>query len=90
MEDFCIFYGHLVNAEAIWYILWPFGIFYGRYIFPVLVCFATKNLATLRKRRQGGSGDNRQTLLATNRATRRVCEKIAQNVARAVFVRTKA
>jgi hypothetical protein len=47
---------------AIWYILWPFGIFYGHlvyfmaiwyivwslwYIFPVLVCSDKKNLATL-------------------------------------------
>jgi hypothetical protein len=34
---------------AIWYILWPLGIFYGYlvYIFPVLVRFTIINLATL-------------------------------------------
>jgi hypothetical protein len=25
MEDSDIFYGHLVNFPAIWYILWPFS-----------------------------------------------------------------
>jgi hypothetical protein len=41
-----------------WYILWPFGLFYGHliyfvdfiviwYIFPFLVCCTKKNLATL-------------------------------------------
>jgi hypothetical protein len=43
-----IFYGHLVYIGhwayfvAVWCILWLFEIF-----FPVLVCFAKKNLATL-------------------------------------------
>jgi hypothetical protein len=52
MEDAGIFYGHLVNFLAFWYILWhfwyilwPFGIFYVTlvyfvafwYIYPVLV-----------------------------------------------------
>jgi hypothetical protein len=33
---------------AIWYISWPFGIFYGNLVnFPTLVCFTKKNLATL-------------------------------------------
>jgi hypothetical protein len=37
MEDFM----------AIWYILWPFGIFYGHLVhFPHFVIFAKKNLAT--------------------------------------------
>jgi hypothetical protein len=36
------FYGHLVHFVAIWYILWPFGMFS-----PVLVCCTKKNLATL-------------------------------------------
>jgi hypothetical protein len=35
MEDVGIFYGKLVNVVVIWY------------IFPVLVCFTEKNLATL-------------------------------------------
>jgi hypothetical protein len=35
MEDVGIFYGHLVYSTGIWY------------IFPVLVCCAKKNLATL-------------------------------------------
>jgi hypothetical protein len=36
MEDVRIFYGRLVSFTAIWYILWPFGIFYSHlwYIFP--------------------------------------------------------
>jgi hypothetical protein len=40
MEDVGLFYVHLVNFNAIWYILWPFGIFYGYLIhfFPILVC----------------------------------------------------
>jgi hypothetical protein len=29
MEDVGIFYDHLVYFTAIWYIMWPFGIFYG-------------------------------------------------------------
>jgi hypothetical protein len=29
MDDFSIFYVHLVYSTAIWYILLPFGIFYG-------------------------------------------------------------
>jgi hypothetical protein len=35
MEEVGIFYGHLVYSTAIWYILWPFGIFYGYF-----VCFS--------------------------------------------------
>jgi hypothetical protein len=35
LRSFGIFYGHLVNVAVIWY------------IFPVLVCFTYKNLATL-------------------------------------------
>jgi hypothetical protein len=27
---FGIFYGHMVYLMAVWYILWPFGMFYGR------------------------------------------------------------
>jgi hypothetical protein len=49
MEDFGIFYGHLVYFVAIWYILWPFGIFYGYLVgicFSVLVCCTKENLAT--------------------------------------------
>jgi hypothetical protein len=37
-----LFYCHLVYFMTIWYILWSFG-----YVFPALVCFANKNLATL-------------------------------------------
>jgi hypothetical protein len=42
-------YVHLVYFMAIWYSLWPFGIFNGYlvYLFPVLVCCTKKNLATL-------------------------------------------
>jgi hypothetical protein len=36
-------FGHWVYLVAIWYILWLSGILY-----PILVCFAEKNLATLR------------------------------------------
>jgi hypothetical protein len=37
-------YGHLVYFRAIWYAFWLFGIF-----FPVLVCCAKKNPATMAK-----------------------------------------
>jgi hypothetical protein len=36
MED--VFYGHLVHFMAIWYILWPFDIFYG-YLLDIFLCF---------------------------------------------------
>jgi hypothetical protein len=51
MEDYGIFYGHLVYFTAIWYILWPLGTFCGK-----LVCIFSrfgmlytpkKNLASL-------------------------------------------
>jgi hypothetical protein len=29
MEDVGIFYGHFVYLTAIWYVLWPFGKFWG-------------------------------------------------------------
>jgi hypothetical protein len=47
MEGAGILHAHLVYFMAIWYILWPFGIFYGYlvYIFPILVCCTKKNLA---------------------------------------------
>jgi hypothetical protein len=45
MSMFGLFYGHWKYVTAIWYILWPFGLF-----FPVLVCCTKKNLATLAKR----------------------------------------
>jgi hypothetical protein len=41
-------YGHSGYFTAIWYIMGPFGIFYGYFcIFPVLVGCAKKNLAIL-------------------------------------------
>jgi hypothetical protein len=43
LGDFGVFYGHLVYFAAIWYILWPFGIFFP---FWYICCFK-KNLATL-------------------------------------------
>jgi hypothetical protein len=49
-ENFGIFYGRVVYFTVKWYDLWPFGTFVwslGIYIFPVLVCCAEKNLATL-------------------------------------------
>jgi hypothetical protein len=33
MDDAGIFYGHLVNFAAIWYILWPFGQFCGHLVY---------------------------------------------------------
>jgi ABC-type spermidine/putrescine transport system permease subunit II len=33
MEDFGIFYGHLVYFTAIWYVLWPFRIVYGHLVY---------------------------------------------------------
>jgi hypothetical protein len=56
MEDFGLFYGHLVYFTYIWYtyftailfILLPLGIFYGNLVyFSVLVCCTEENLATL-------------------------------------------
>jgi hypothetical protein len=48
MEDFDIFFGHSVYFKPIWYILWPFGTFYGHLVFfPILVCCTRKTLATL-------------------------------------------
>jgi hypothetical protein len=55
MENLGIFYDHQVYFTAIENILWPFGIFCGNlvyfvaiwYIFPVLVIWTKKNLATL-------------------------------------------
>jgi hypothetical protein len=47
-ERWWFIYGHLVYFTAIWYISWPLGIFSGYLvIFPVLVCYTKKNLATL-------------------------------------------
>jgi hypothetical protein len=37
---FGIFCGHLAYFEAIWHILWPFGIFIFTIFSPVLVCCA--------------------------------------------------
>jgi hypothetical protein len=50
MEDVAIFYVHSVYFTAIWYILWPLGIFSGyleHIFFPVLVRCSKTNLATL-------------------------------------------
>jgi hypothetical protein len=33
MEDISIFHGSLVYLQAIWYYLWPFGIFYGHLVY---------------------------------------------------------
>jgi hypothetical protein len=53
MEDVGIIYGHLAYFTAIWYSLWPFGVFYSYihiwYNFPILVSCTKKNLATLNK-----------------------------------------
>jgi hypothetical protein len=43
MEDVITCYGHLVYFTAIWYTVWPFGIFMVIwYIFPVWVCCTKK------------------------------------------------
>jgi hypothetical protein len=44
-----ILYDHLVYFTAIWYILWPFGIFIGYlvYFFPHFGILSQNNLATL-------------------------------------------
>jgi hypothetical protein len=48
IENVGIFYGDLEYFKAIWYILWPLGnVVEIWYIFPVLVYFVKKNLATL-------------------------------------------
>jgi hypothetical protein len=33
MDDVCIFYSHLVNFMAIWYMLWPFSLFCGHLVY---------------------------------------------------------
>jgi hypothetical protein len=33
MEDVGIIYDHLVYFTTIWYIFWPFGIFFGRLVY---------------------------------------------------------
>jgi hypothetical protein len=50
MRDVGQFFGHFVYFSAVWYILWPFGIFGGHFgIFFPFRCFGTKkNLATLK------------------------------------------
>jgi hypothetical protein len=49
IEDAGICYGQFVFFMAKWYIVWTIGTFCGHlvHIFPVLVCRADKNLATL-------------------------------------------
>jgi hypothetical protein len=37
VEDVCVFCGHLVYFKAIWYILRPFGIFYGHLVYVFCV-----------------------------------------------------
>jgi hypothetical protein len=39
MEDFGIFYGHLVYFTAIWYIFCPFGIFCGNFLYFVAIWY---------------------------------------------------
>jgi hypothetical protein len=47
-ENGGILCGHLEHITAIWHILWPFGnLAVIWHIFPVLVYFTKKNLATL-------------------------------------------
>jgi hypothetical protein len=47
MEDVDIFYGHLVNSMALWY------------IYPVLVCCSKQNVATLMQTWILFAGDNK-------------------------------
>jgi hypothetical protein len=48
MNDVGMFHGRFVYFTAIWYSLWPFGIFVVIWhVFPVLVYRTNKNLATL-------------------------------------------
>jgi hypothetical protein len=49
MEDVDMLFGHLVYFTAIWYIVWPFDIWYEYLVFfPILVCWTMNNLATLK------------------------------------------
>jgi hypothetical protein len=65
MKDFLVYFtyvwpfglhifGHLVYFTAIWYILRPFGIFYGYLLqfCPVFLCCTKKNVATLLRTRR--------------------------------------
>jgi phosphotransferase system glucose/maltose/N-acetylglucosamine-specific IIC component len=51
-ENVVIFYDHLEYFTAIWYNLWPFGIFCGYLVFFTFwYVWTKKNLATLNDRR---------------------------------------
>jgi hypothetical protein len=77
MEDVGLFYGLLVYFTAFWSILRPFGIFIVIcciefswaylmvicYFFPVLVCCAKKNLATLIPKAASGLDAIKQSLM---------------------------
>jgi hypothetical protein len=52
----CIFYGHLVYFMAVWYILWPFGIFCGRLVHFFL-------FGMLYEETSGNTGSNRAPTL---------------------------
>jgi hypothetical protein len=57
IEDVGIFYVHLVDFPDIWNILLPFGIFSPVLVhfYPLLVCCAKTNLATLRSSGESSS-----------------------------------
>jgi phosphotransferase system glucose/maltose/N-acetylglucosamine-specific IIC component len=68
MDDVGIFYGHLVDFAAIWYILWTFIVYFVViwYIFLVLVSCTKKNLATPNlKSRQSGQVSEKNDCLKT-------------------------
>jgi hypothetical protein len=39
MEDVDMFYGPFANVLSIWYILWPFGIFYGHLVYFMAIWY---------------------------------------------------
>jgi hypothetical protein len=51
-----IFYGHLEYFMAIWKILWPSGLIFGRLVYLVIICYIFPNLVCLDQDKSGNPG----------------------------------
>jgi hypothetical protein len=51
-----LFYSHLVYFVAIWYILWPFGIFCGYLVYFVAIWYILRSFGMLCEEKSGSSG----------------------------------
>jgi hypothetical protein len=56
MEDFGIFYGHLVYFMVIWYILWSYGLFCGNLVHFLVIWFIFSRLGILYQEKSGIPG----------------------------------